>query len=84
MTVPAMDRNHCSNWAELYIRFAIWAGQREKFSAEEIMAHFKLTRAAAYRWKRAWLDANGIHEGQIRVKKSTGMGLHQVSVASTL
>lgn len=84
MNIPSMDLNHCGNLVELYIRFAIWAGKRDEVSAEDIMVRFKVKRSTAFRWKRAWLDANGIHEGQGRVKKSTLMGLPQVSVASTL
>lgn len=56
------ERNHCATHHELIIRFALWAaGLREVPSWERIKAHFKVSRATAYRWRRSYCDATGIN-----------------------
>ena len=30
-------------------------------TADQLMKHFGMQRATAYRWRRAWLDAAGVH-----------------------
>lgn len=39
--------------------FALWAaGLRLPLSADRVMARFRVSRATAYRWMRAWHNAN--------------------------
>ena len=46
---------------ELIIRFNGWANQRKPWpSIDDIRDEFGVSRATAYRWRKAWADANGI------------------------
>jgi hypothetical protein len=50
--------NHCSNGIELSIRFALWMQeQRTTPEWQRIAIVFRVSRATAYRWLRAYLDA---------------------------
>jgi transposase-like protein len=56
----ALESNHCGTAQELAFRFALWAIElAEVPSPERIRARYGVSRATAYRWRRAWCDANG-------------------------
>lgn len=67
MTVA--ERNHCANTIELAIRFAIWA---ERFGCapeiDAIMKRFDVSKPTAFRWRRALIDARGVHKGEPRLR----------------
>lgn len=43
------------------MRFCAWMQSRRTFPmAAEVADHFDVSRATAYRWLRAWADANGV------------------------
>jgi transposase-like protein len=56
----AIESNNCSNGQELAFRFALWAIELSEVpSPERIRSRYRVSRATAYRWRRAWCDANG-------------------------
>jgi transposase-like protein len=56
-----IDANHCCTAQELAFRFALWAmGLAEVPSPDRIRVRYGVSRATAFRWRRAWCDANGI------------------------
>lgn len=55
------DQHHCGSEREFGIRFALWChGLSAVPSADRIRVHWRMSRATAYRWRRAWCDAIGI------------------------
>lgn len=47
-------------WREAAMRFAIWmTGRHSLPSIQEVRDYLHCSRATAYRWIRAWKDANG-------------------------
>lgn len=69
--MSSAERNHCAGSMELAIRFATWA---ERFSYNPdipvIMARFSVSKATAFRWRRALTDARGaMHKGERRVNQ---------------
>lgn len=54
-------RGEDAGTVELIIRFCAWAHERRHFpSAREIQNRFSVSRANAYRWRRALADVYGI------------------------
>lgn len=46
---------------ERALRFGAWMQARHTFPRmEDVRDHFDVDRATAYRWLRAWADANGV------------------------
>lgn len=51
-----------ANGIELALRFVLWAQQlQQPPTPVQIREHFHCSRAAAYRWRRAWHAATGTH-----------------------
>ncbi len=56
-----IDRNHAATHIEVMIRFACWASALGRVPLpEEIVDHYLVAIATAYRWRNAWCDANGL------------------------
>lgn len=56
-----IERNHFADMREMGIRFALWAAElRRPPSPERIRLHFGMSRASAYRWRKAWFDVMGL------------------------
>lgn len=52
---------NCSNHTEHVIRFALWMRERRTpVVLEDVMTHFEVGRATAYRYLQSWRAANGI------------------------
>lgn len=55
------EANHCADHREFAIRFALWCnGLAGVPTADRIRVKWGMSRATAYRWRRAWCDAIGI------------------------
>jgi len=65
MKRTVLERNHCDQAVEVSIRFALWASRQERVVAKEIVEHFHCSIATAFRWKRAWLSANGLSHDKV-------------------
>lgn len=56
-----LERNHFADSREMGIRFALWANSlHAPPSPQRIQVHFGMSRASAYRWRRAWFDVMGL------------------------
>lgn len=56
---PRSDSSH--NGIELAFRFVLWAQQMHSAPTHhQIREHFGCSVATAFRWRAAWLAANGI------------------------
>jgi hypothetical protein len=56
-----IDRNHAATSLELSIRFTLWAMELRGVPApERIQLRFSVSRATAYRWRKAWCGVHGI------------------------
>jgi transposase-like protein len=64
-------RHHCASEREFGIRFAMWCHSLGDIpSADRIRVHWRMSRATAYRWRRAWCDAIGIDPPRVK-RRST-------------
>lgn len=56
-----IDRNHAATSLELSIRFTLWAMELRRVpEPERIQTRFSVSRATAYRWRKAWCEVQGI------------------------
>ena len=54
---------HCASEAQTVLRFGQWMNAQpnvEAISFREVMAHFPVSRAVAYRWINAWRAVSGL------------------------